>query len=281
MSKYICEACNYKTDLKWNYTKHLATKKHDIKKTTSNSLPTVSQLPPIIQKSMEKNVSNDSKIKVLKSGVKYNKVTNKDKKEMTDKVTTDANNKDGIRCIYCKTVFARLCNLTKHQTKCGEKNKKVNELQNKINILETMVKNKRNKIKKMKHKFQEQLKEKDQLIEYFKTLAKMEGNKYTTMNSINYVKINFNNAPPLKKIKNVNAFKKKQNDNDFIELIIYYHSRNSLAPYIGDTLVSIYKKENERVNEQRFWNTDCSRLTYIIRDVLNNKISEEQLNDEI
>ena len=28
MKKYYCECCNYETDIKCNYTKHLLTKKH-------------------------------------------------------------------------------------------------------------------------------------------------------------------------------------------------------------------------------------------------------------
>lgn len=58
----------------------------------------------------------------------------------------------------------------------------------------------------------------------------------------------------------------KKKDDDFIEDILQYHSDGKLHKYIGDMIIKIYRKEN--IADQSIFNSDTSRLTYIISRVL-------------
>lgn len=58
----------------------------------------------------------------------------------------------------------------------------------------------------------------------------------------------------------------KKKDDDFIEDIFQQHSDGTLYKYIGDMIVKLYKKDNEK--DQSIFNSDTSRLTYIISKVL-------------
>lgn len=51
--------------------------------------------------------------------------------------------------------------------------------------------------------------------------------------------------------------------------IIYYHNENKLDQYIGNFLVKHYKTKDPK--QRSNWNSDTSRLTYINRELVNNK----------
>ena len=61
-----------------------------------------------------------------------------------------------------------------------------------------------------------------------------------------------------------------------IDWIIYNHNHKILHKYLGDFIIKVYKKE--KPSEQSIWNTDSSRLTYIIKDLINNKSSKWKID---
>jgi len=65
---------------------------------------------------------------------------------------------------------------------------------------------------------------------------------------------------------NTNTNKDKEK---FVEKIIYKHKKKILDEYLGRIIVSHYKKKDPA--QQSIWNSDTSRLTYIIRELFNNK----------
>ena len=127
-------------------------------------------------------------------------------------------------------------------------------------------------------KLMEKEKEKEKLAEVNKILIEHTGktinnNNNNTQNNninigtLNYINEHFKNAPPLEKISNfvingIDTNDEKQYDK-FISNLIYHHNNKNLHVYLGDHIVSIYKKKN--LNEQSIHTTDTSRLNYAIR----------------
>ena len=120
-------------------------------------------------------------------------------------------------------------------------------------------------------------KENEKLTEVNKILIEHTGktinNNNNTQNNninigtLNYINEHFKNAPPLEKISNfvingIDTNDEKQYDK-FISNLIYHHNNKNLHVYLGDHIVSIYKKKN--LNEQSIHTTDTSRLNYAIR----------------
>ena len=123
----------------------------------------------------------------------------------------------------------------------------------------------------------------------------------TSVSSLNYLLTNCKQAPPLKQIEREEAQKilslqynnlKSVKDHDnlinsdsetsisikkkkltidekeemFVKKILLLHSNKKLANYIKDIITPIYKKEDPR--NQSMWNTDVSRLNYLIKDIV-------------
>ena len=119
-------------------------------------------------------------------------------------------------------------------------------------------------------------KENEKLTEVNKILIEHTGKSNTLNNTqnnninigtLNYINEHFKNAPPLEKISNfvingIDTNDEKQYDK-FISNLIYHHNNKNLHVYLGDHIVSIYKKKN--LNEQSIHTTDTSRLNYAIR----------------
>lgn len=61
----------------------------------------------------------------------------------------------------------------------------------------------------------------------------------------------------------------KKKDDDFIENIFQHHGDGTLHIYIANMIVKIYKKDN--AEDQTIFNSDTSRLTYIISRILYNE----------
>ena len=84
---------------------------------------------------------------------------------------------------------------------------------------------------------------------------------------MNYINEHFKDAPPLEKITNFVINGIDTGDEDQYEKLItnaiYHHNNKNLHTYLGDHIVSTYKKKN--LNEQSIHTTDTSRLNYAIR----------------
>jgi hypothetical protein len=92
-------------------------------------------------------------------------------------------------------------------------------------------------------------------------------NNTINIGTLNYINENFKDAPPLEKITDFVINGIDTNDvnqyDKFISNAIYHHNNKNLHAYLGDHIVSIYKKKN--LNEQSIHTTDTSRLNYAIR----------------
>jgi hypothetical protein len=50
---------------------------------------------------------------------------------------------------------------------------------------------------------------------------------------------------------------------------LYHFENDTLDKFIGDIIIKQYIKEDPKV--QSVWNTDVSRLAYLVRELINNK----------
>jgi hypothetical protein len=85
-------------------------------------------------------------------------------------------------------------------------------------------------------------------------------------NALTFANTEFTTAPILKKICKFDFV----DDCKCVDDLIHHHEENTIHEYIGDIIVMLYKKD--KAGDQSFWNTDASRLGYIIRQKVDAKI---------
>lgn len=165
------------------------------------------------------------------------------------------NKSNSNKCDYCNKTFSTHSNLLKHENKCVSKLLKIKELE-----LELKYANKQIEILK-------------------KNLD--EDKKNTTIYNVSikkFIQQQYSDAPPLEGLENYAALKFEEEyesedsmEDEFISIISYNHTQNSLHQYLGDFIVKYYKKDDPK--QQSVWSSDVSRLTYIIKELLDNKQS--------
>lgn len=157
-------------------------------------------------------------------------------------------------CQYCQNAFTTSSSLSRHQKTCIEKHTTIKEL---------------DELKKKVRKLEE-----DTI--YYKKLINGAGllvNK--SMSTLSYVIKNYPNAPKLSKLADYSYLERSEmNDNfDLMEMIFTHHTNGTLSKYLGNFIVRAYIKVD--VNEQSIWNSDSTRLTYIIRNIIDDTLEWE------
>jgi hypothetical protein len=94
-----------------------------------------------------------------------------------------------------------------------------------------------------------------------KIAAKGENMLKKVITSHDYIIKNFGNAPPLEDFSDYALFGK---GDAIITTLIQKNNNKSLKKYIGDIIISVYKKNI--VSTQSIWNTDYRRHKYIIKE---------------
>ena len=252
MVNYKCEVCNYSADRKSSIDKH--------NKSTSHL-----------------NKSDDISTKVVQIGSQCNKSTTiplKSTQIHSNPLKSIEKKNKQLKCNFCNKIFSRSDALKRHlNDHCKIKNEKEKENDEIYQKLLIDMEKKLDDLKKENQKLKEL---KDKEIELKNETIK-ELNKYiqntkpsnTTYNiSVkNYVQKNYANAPGLKKLDDYGFIKY---DDKLLDTIGYQYRNKILDKYLGDFLIGFYKKEDPA--EQAIWNSDVSRLTYVIKELLvNNK----------
>lgn len=260
MENFQCHSCNYSSYDKSNYKRHLKSQLHILKSMSSSKLQVTSS----------QNKSNYKMI--IKS--------------------------DHFECNFCGQQFTRNSTLTKHKRICVEAKLQEKDKDLKTKELET---NKQHEIELLKQKV-EYLEKNNQELKAFIKSGKF-GPTYN-ISIKKYIQQNYSDAPPLERLEtteyakltyepdiNNNTIQKIQiqdnvsnnsnnfNDNDsddedkndnLMLILIYNYNNNTLHKFLGDFIVKNYKKEDPA--QQSIWNSDVSRLTYIIKELLSNNI---------
>jgi hypothetical protein len=94
--------------------------------------------------------------------------------------------------------------------------------------------------------------------------------KYAT-SALKFVTENYSNAPLLTAMPNYLAIKKNCGERDLARVYCEFYRDGTLVRYLAQFFLDHYKKENPE--EQSIWNTDCSRLSYVVKTIVNNQPS--------
>lgn len=236
--KYICELCNYATDVKFAYERHSFSKKHvkNIEKNV-NKQPYASRMNPVVI--IEKHIK-----KVYTCQFCNNKFANAGNLARHYKACPD---KKGIESIYTKDI---------------EKYKKEIKHLKKINII----------LENDRHKWDEDKKQLNNAIHHYQSLLNNAGTVVkTSISALSYVIKNYKNAPTLEKLTDYSyiQYKDEEDDFDLLAMIFTHHQNKTLHQYLGDFIVNAYKKDDP--DEQSLWSSDTVRLTYIIKELLDKK----------
>jgi len=216
MSDYNCTSCNYRTNDRSNYAKHLKSNKHQKSMIEAES-------------TFYKHLTTSQNTKVL---------------------TYD--------CQFCNAKYTRQSALTKHNQVCGLQKMKTQQLENEKQV----------EIEKLKTELELKNKEINKLENFIKTL---KTNPTYNVSIKKLVQTSYSNAPPLAQLENYEVIHDKEFV-DFVDEIISYNDQKILHKYIGDIIIKYYKKDNPE--DQSLWNTDVSRLNYIIKEAMANNKSK-------
>ena len=238
--EYRCDSCDFITKNKSHYTFHCESSKH------------IKNIDIEINTKLSKN--NHEIIQQLDSDVEIENLN----------IVIQNNNFHEYRCEYCNNKFTRLSNLTRHKKVCTEEKIHKNDLLLKLRYEQELHQKDIELHKKDFEKYELCKKE----MEYYKDIINMAGGMVQkTVSALTYIVNTYDGAPVIKKITFEDVQKSvKIDDEKIISKIFYHYNRNKLGQYIGDIIVENYKKKDP--SEQSIWNTDTSRLTYLLKKIL-------------
>jgi len=179
------------------------------------------------------------------------------------------------KCKSCDECFKHKTNLTRHEReRCGGgKNKegiviemcKVRELERENdNLKKALMLSECDK-----EHYMNMLASANEDKDHYKFLLNNAGSIVkTSVSALSYVVRNFGGAPPLEPFGDFARLVDGE-ECEIVDIALMYFEKGQLDQYIGDIIVKYYKMEN--VEEQALWNTDTSRLAYLVREIINSK----------
>ena len=287
---YYCQYCNYTATNSSNFSHHKKTKKHLQKSITMSN----SSIPY----SFEPVLACYSSATGAISGTGENPVDESEEKNI---------------CNICDKEFKHQSSLYRHRKICQEKKIKFGYFEEKDNSLNLVIDKTYDKPNnliekelyevKLKLEFAEKEKklaerekelykklekEKTELLNNFMSNANVLLNKANdntkitaqtlqtvSISALKYANEKFKNTPALLPIDNFNInnldFNNEEDKKQLVEILIYNAKQKSLDKLLGDHIIKYYKKENPE--EKSFHTTDCSRLNYIVRDLMENALT--------
>jgi hypothetical protein len=294
--KFICKFCNYETDKHSSHEKHLESYKH-IRKRDEVMCQSKTDPKLILNRSSSSNHGQENAYQCLYCENEYSNSSNlmRHKKICSKKgqIETKFNNeleKKETEIQQLKELYEK--DTTQLKELYEKDTTQLKELYEKdtTHLKELYKKDTthlKELIKQEKQKSEELNKKSEKEIEHLKSLINKTGSIVkTSVSALSFVTENYANAPVLMKLPDYTYIRnpKIDNDNDddddddddiddepfnLIETLIYHIKKGILQEYLGMIVVEAYKKDDPA--KQAIWNSDSSRLTYIIRDIINKK----------
>lgn len=184
------------------------------------------------------------------------------KNKFGDPHSTLTGTSDIFQCQYCQINYSRKSALTKHQKICMGKQMEIQKLENEKQLeLEKL----KLRLEMTEKQLDDEKKKNNVLEDLIKTSKPSQTNQMFNISIKKLVQSEYINAPPLAQLENYEVI----HDNPFVEFvdeIIKYNDQKTLYKYIGNIIIKHYKKE--KPEDQSMWNTDISRLNYIIKEAM-------------
>jgi len=257
---YNCDICNYTTNDSGNFSRHKKTKKH---------------IEIMVKKDISKNKNTEISLKLANLNT-----------ELANKANFDDSENQDLICPFCKIYIKHKSSLSRHKKKCmnDENKESLKELKLKLEFSEK----EKELYQKLEKEKSEMLKEKSELLNNFmvnsnillnkandNTKVTAEAMKSVSISALKYANDKFKDAPALLPLENFSlnnlSFDNENDKKQLIEILVYNAKQKSLDKLLGDHIVKEYKKDDPK--EQSFHTTDCSRLNYIVRDLIKNALS--------
>lgn len=166
-------------------------------------------------------------------------------------------------CQYCESKFSSKWSLSRHiQDAC-----KKNTIQTKIRLMEEKIKADMKALDVLK------IEDEQAITNNTQNNNNNTNNNNLTMNVITkeYI-LGFSNTPCIKALKNYddvragNMILEPEYEDEnimFVNTIHNQYIRNKLSKYLGNIIVSFYKRKD--ITQQSFWCSDLSRLKFLVR----------------
>ena len=244
MSNFECIICNYITKDKSNINRHVKSVKH---------------LQKVLTETPKNILPLDSIPKTRQNSPKLAK---------TPKIPEIGQNNSKFVCDFCKNTFSRMCNLTRHVKICTHKNNEVDELKLKLVQYEKDME----KYKDNADHYKGEVDHYKEETNYYKQMLREAGGLVKkSVGSLTYIVDNYENAPALQAIDMDEIKVLEDDEKKFIEDVLSAFKHKTIGKYLGSLIIKIYKKDDPKI--QSIWNTDDSRLTYLIKELFGNKSS--------
>ena len=172
------------------------------------------------------------------------------------------------QCQQCNAKYTRQSALTKHIKICVIQQMEKQQLENEKQIEMEKLKL---KLEMTEKQLNEEKKKINTLENFIKTIKPTQTNNMYNVSIKKLVQTDYYDAPPLTHLEDYDVIHDKQFV-DFVDEIINYHDQKILYKYIGNIIIKHYKKDNPE--DQSMWNTDVSRLNYIVKEAMTNNKSK-------
>jgi len=249
MTKHECIGCKYITKNHSNYIRHINSKKHN-KKCTIDGTRKTSSLRRLHEASTKPPQTSQKRVDLEELESEGSIIQGKCKK------------KSFYKCKFCEMEFSRTNNISRHLKICTAKELFDNEYQAQIDVLNLKI----TQYEKEQHQYKQE-------NEYYKSLLTNAGGILKkSVGSMAYIINNFKDAPTIKTLEISDIDDKELNNNEkLVKALVYHYNHKIMDKYLGNFIINVYKKDNP--SEQSLWNTDYTRLNYLVKELLDNQSS--------
>lgn len=298
---YKCIYCDYETPEICNFNRHKQSIKHNkIKNNITFLLDNKSKCRSGENNNPNNNPDNPNNNPKKKSNQVSDvhvELSNDSSNESLSGSSNDSSSKKVINlsCPFCKKTFKHNQNLWRHKKyRCkminssNQKDSSSQENEDKIKIkkLEEQLALTKNKLETTEDNLNKTLSILDNtsntLNNTSTTLNNTSNTASKSMSTLNYVITNFSEAPPIKTLegKRLDGFIEYRGETEktIAEVIVYHYEKKKLQRLLGDLIIAEYKKSDK--SKQSIWNTDVSRLTFILRQVIDNTKNTQWIVDK-
>jgi hypothetical protein len=287
--KYECEKCNYRTDDKSHINRHYKTAKHiakcmedsKIARDFSPQKRLVCTSTQLVHTSTQKLCTEKRLPQPLSQGCKISKPISQGNEDFYDEIDEKSDNL--FICSTCSERFKHKTQFYRHKKKCIESfisngsslQIKNIELKTQLELKERELKMKDLICELEKYKSENNVYRTEN--EYHKNLTTNAGNVAgKTVSALTYILTNFNNAPKIQQLddqsaKHLLTFETKDGKitgpivgKTPLQYLLDLYESGKLVQHLGNIVISQYKKQ--KPIDQSMWNTDPSRLSYVIRN---------------